>query len=146
MGRDTLTQVGRALRQLGIERIAAYSPEARWRSERMFATLQKHLTQELRLAAITDIDERTYQPVGFETAVPGSLSGNCAAFSIAGRICRTWLAASRSFGATCHRPGYTMMTGFPRSAVTMRIGVRRSVSFEMTAAASNSPFQASFRR
>ena len=55
--KDNPTQVGRALRQLGIEHIAAYSPEARGRSERMFATLQKRLPQELRLAAITDIDE-----------------------------------------------------------------------------------------
>ena len=51
------TQVGRALNQLGIELIAAYSPEARGRSERMFGTLQKRLPQELRLAGITDIRE-----------------------------------------------------------------------------------------
>jgi len=50
------TQVGRALNQLGIELIAAYSPEARGRSERMFGTLQKRLPQELRLAGITDMD------------------------------------------------------------------------------------------
>ena len=50
--KDNPTQVGRALGQLGIELIAAYSPEARGRSERMFATLQKRLPQELRLAGI----------------------------------------------------------------------------------------------
>jgi transposase len=50
------TQVGRALDQLGIELIAAYSPEARGRSERMFGTLQKRLPQELRLAGITAMD------------------------------------------------------------------------------------------
>ena len=55
--KDNPTQVGRALRQLGIEHIAAYSPEARGRSERMFATLQKRLPQELRIAGISDIDE-----------------------------------------------------------------------------------------
>ena len=49
------TQVGRALRQLGIELIPAYSPEARGRSERMFGTLQKRLPQELRLRGITDM-------------------------------------------------------------------------------------------
>ena len=48
------TQVGRALIQLGIELIPAYSPEARGRSERMFGTLQGRLPQELRLAGITD--------------------------------------------------------------------------------------------
>ena len=43
--KDNPTQVGRALQQLGIELIAAYSPEARGRSERMFGTLQKRLPQ-----------------------------------------------------------------------------------------------------
>ena len=55
--KDTPTQVGRALAQLGIELIPAYSPEARARSERMFGTLQKRLPQELRLAGITDMVE-----------------------------------------------------------------------------------------
>ncbi len=57
MDKDNPTQVGRALQRLGIELIAAYSPEARGRSERMFGTLQKRLPQELRLAGITGIDE-----------------------------------------------------------------------------------------
>jgi hypothetical protein len=55
--KDNPTQVGRALAQLGIELIAAYSPEARGRSERMFGTLQKRLPQELRLAGITNMEE-----------------------------------------------------------------------------------------
>ena len=54
--KETPTQVGRALDRLGIEMIAAYSPEARGRSERMFATLQQRLPQELRLAGVTGID------------------------------------------------------------------------------------------
>ena len=54
--KDNPTQVGRALIQLGIELIPAYSPEARGRSERMFATLQKRLPQELRLAGIATMD------------------------------------------------------------------------------------------
>jgi transposase len=49
------TQVGRALAQLGIEHIPAYSPEARGRMERLFGTLQQRLPQELRLAGITTI-------------------------------------------------------------------------------------------
>jgi len=49
-----LTQVGRALKQLGIEHIPAYSPEARGRSERMFGTLQDRLPKELQRAGITD--------------------------------------------------------------------------------------------
>ena len=55
--RDNPTQVGRALAQLGIELIPAYSPEARGRSERMFGTLQKRLPQELRLAGIATMAE-----------------------------------------------------------------------------------------
>lgn len=54
--RDQLTQLGRALAQLGIEHIPAYSPEARGRSERLFGTLQDRLPKELRLAGIADID------------------------------------------------------------------------------------------
>ncbi len=47
-----LTQVGRALSQLGITHIASYSPQGRGRMERVFGTLQKRLPQELRLARI----------------------------------------------------------------------------------------------
>ena len=43
--------------QLGIELIAAYSPQARGRSERMFGTLQKRLPQKLRLAGIATMAE-----------------------------------------------------------------------------------------
>jgi transposase len=53
--RDHPTQVKRALDQLGIELIAAYSPEARGRSERMFGTFQMRLPQELRVAGIADM-------------------------------------------------------------------------------------------
>lgn len=54
--KENLTQVGRAMQQLGIEMIPAYSPEARGRSERMFGTLQNRLPQELRSGGITTID------------------------------------------------------------------------------------------
>src|SRR5438445_8091808 len=46
------TQVGRALQELGVKMIAAYSPQARGRSERSFGTWQGRLPQELRLAGI----------------------------------------------------------------------------------------------
>ena len=49
-----LTQVHRALHQLGITLIPAYSPEARGRSERVFRTLQDRLPKELALAGITE--------------------------------------------------------------------------------------------
>ena len=50
------TQVGRALEQLGIEHIGAYSPQARGRSERAFHTLQDRLPKELKLAGLTDVE------------------------------------------------------------------------------------------
>jgi transposase len=53
--RRKLTQVGRALGQLGIEHILGYSPQARGRSERANRTLQGRLVAELRLAGITTI-------------------------------------------------------------------------------------------
>jgi transposase len=52
--RASLTQVGRALAHLGVEHIAAYSPQARGRSERVFHTLQDRLTKELALAGIAN--------------------------------------------------------------------------------------------
>ena len=55
MSKNVQTQVGRALAQLGIRHIAAYSPEARGRSERAFRTLQDRLPKELALAGITTI-------------------------------------------------------------------------------------------
>src|SRR5271170_901889 len=51
-----LTQVGRAMKELGIQMIAAYSPQARGRSERSFGTWQGRLPQELRLADITTVE------------------------------------------------------------------------------------------
>ena len=48
-----LTQVGRAMKELGVQMIPAYSPQARGRSERNFGTWQGRLPQELRLAGIT---------------------------------------------------------------------------------------------
>ncbi len=52
-----LTEVGRALKQLGIDHIAAYSPEARGRSERAFQTHQGRLPQELARAGINDMKD-----------------------------------------------------------------------------------------
>ena len=52
-----LTQVGRAMKELGIQMIPAYSPQARGRSERNFGTWQGRLPQELRLAGITTVEE-----------------------------------------------------------------------------------------
>lgn len=56
VSKTQLTQFGRAMNQLGIQMIAAYSPEARGRSERAFQTHQQRLVRELALHGITDID------------------------------------------------------------------------------------------
>ena len=56
VSKTQLTQVGRALKQLGIGHIPAYSPEARGRCERAFRTLQDRLPKELALAGITTIE------------------------------------------------------------------------------------------
>lgn len=50
-----LTQVGRAMKELGVQMIPAYSPQARGRGERNFGTWQGRLPQELRLAGITEL-------------------------------------------------------------------------------------------
>jgi len=63
-----LTQFGRAMKHLGIEMIPAYSPEARGRSERAFATHQGRLPKELVAAGITTLEaangylEEVYRP------------------------------------------------------------------------------------
>jgi transposase InsO family protein len=56
VSQEQKTQVGRALAQLGIEHIAAYSPEARGRMERVFRTLQDRLPKEFRLADIRTME------------------------------------------------------------------------------------------
>jgi transposase len=50
------TQVGRALQELGVQMIPAYSPEARGRSERNFSTWQGRLPQELRLRQLRTLE------------------------------------------------------------------------------------------
>jgi hypothetical protein len=66
--KTNLTQFGRAMSQLGITMIPAYSPEARGRSERVFSTHQDRLVKELAMAGITEMDQAneyivtTYMP------------------------------------------------------------------------------------
>lgn len=57
VNKTQLTQFGRAMKQLGIQMIAAYSPQARGRSERAFQTHQDRLVKELAFHGITDMDE-----------------------------------------------------------------------------------------
>ena len=55
-GKRQPTQFGRALEQLGVTFIAAHSPQAKGRVERLWGVLQDRLTSELRLAKAADID------------------------------------------------------------------------------------------
>lgn len=54
--KENLTQFGRAMRQMGVEMIPAYSPEARGRSERVFRTHQDRLVKELLARGITTME------------------------------------------------------------------------------------------
>ena len=91
-----LTQVGRALKELGIQMIAAYSPQARGRSERNFGTWQGRLPQELRLAGITTVEganaflrERYIAEFNTKFSVPAAEKGT--AFRRTGRTDLNWI-------------------------------------------------------
>ena len=81
--KQNLTQFGRAMRQLGIEMIPAYSPEARGRSERVFKTHQDRLVKELAMNQVTTMEEAnlyindTYLPAyNAELSHPAALEGS----------------------------------------------------------------------
>ncbi|HKP13113.1 MAG TPA: ISNCY family transposase [Blastocatellia bacterium] len=82
--RFRLTQVGRCLQQLGVQMIAAYSPQARGRSERAFRTWQGRLPQELRLQRLTTVEEanaylrQTYTRVFNEKFTVGAVQAGTA--------------------------------------------------------------------
>src|SRR5437868_3494456 len=70
-----LTQVGRAMRELGVQMIPAYSPQARGRCERSFGTWQNRLPQELRLAGISTLEQaNTFLRFAKPAAEKGRLS------------------------------------------------------------------------
>src|SRR5450755_2878486 len=84
-----LTQLGRALKELGVQMIPAYSPQARGRSERSFGIWQGRLPQELRLHGIDSLEEanrflREYYIAEFndqfaaKAAQPGTAFRKCA--------------------------------------------------------------------
>jgi transposase len=81
-----LTQVGRALRELGVQMIPAYSPQARGRSERNFGTWQGRLPQELRLHGINTLEGAQWlSPRTLHGRVQSPLSG--AGRAIRQRVC-----------------------------------------------------------
>jgi transposase len=88
-----LTQFGRAMRQLGIEMIPAYSPEARGRSERAFRTHQDRLVKELVVEGINTMDaanrylKEVYIPAfNAEFMEPAAEQGGCFVPLIVGNI------------------------------------------------------------
>jgi transposase len=91
-----LTQVGRAMKELGVQMIAAYSPQARGRSERSFGTWQGRLPQELRLAGITTVEganaflrEQYIREFNDKFSVPAAQKGT--AFRRTGRTDLNWI-------------------------------------------------------
>jgi transposase len=91
-----LTEVGRAMKELGIQMIAAYSPQARGRSERSFGTWQGRLPQELRLAGINTAEganaflrERYIGVFNAKFSVPAAEKGT--AFRRTGRTDLNWI-------------------------------------------------------
>ena len=91
-----LTQVGRAMKELGITMIPAYSPQARGRSERNFGTWQGRLPQELRLAGISTLEganaflrERYIDEFNRKFKVPAEHRGT--AFRKASRMDLDWV-------------------------------------------------------
>ena len=56
-GKEPITQVGRLLKELGIESISAHSPQAKGRVERLWGTFQDRLCSELRLAGARTMEE-----------------------------------------------------------------------------------------
>lgn len=64
-GRRSPTQFGRAMAELGVGLIAAHSPQAKGRVERLWDTLQDRLVSELRLAGVTNLEEANAYLPGF---------------------------------------------------------------------------------
>lgn len=128
-----LTQVGRALGQLGIRHIPSYSPEARGRMERVFGTLQQRLPPELRRAGVRTKEaanaylRESFVPAfnarfGKEAAEPGSAFVVYAGASLndvlcvqldrqVGRDnCVSWSGRSLQIPAQQHRHHYVKAT------------------------------------
>lgn len=83
VSKTQLTQFGRAMKYLNIQMIAAYSPQARGRSERVFETHQDRLVKELALQGITEMEEanlylqKEYMPAyNAEFMQPASAEGD----------------------------------------------------------------------
>jgi transposase len=162
VSKTQLTQVGRALKQLGIGHIPAYSPEARGRCERAFRTLQDRLPKELALAGITTVEaanrflrevylpehNRTFavapeEPASAFVVVPEALWRDVLAIQEDRRVgndnCVAWRGRSLQIPPTPLRPHLVRATvrvhDYPDGTVAIFKGPRRLASFPPAAPA-----------
>jgi hypothetical protein len=152
-----LTQVGRALAQLGITHIPSYSPQARGRMERVFGTLQNRLPQELRLAKIRTVaaanrylKERFIPDYNARFAVPAAEPGSAFVPYVGRPIqnvlcvqedrvvgadnCVSWRRRSLQIPPQRHRQHYVRATvrvhEYPDGSLTIFDGPRCLVRFD----------------
>ena len=164
-----LTQVGRALSQLGITHIASYSPQGRGRMERVFGTLQKRLPQELRLARIKTVaaanrylKERFVPDYNARFAVPAAERGTAFVPYVGRPIedvlciqedrvvgadnCVTWNRRSLQIPPQRHRRHYVRATvrvhEYPDGSLAIFDGPRCLVRFDRKGHESNAPSRA----
>lgn len=96
-----LTQVGRAMKELGVQMIPAYSPQARGRSERSFGTWQGRLPQELRLAGIHSLEDanrflREHYIEAFNAKFKIAAEQKASAFRRCGRSDLDWIFTAQT--------------------------------------------------
>jgi hypothetical protein len=141
-----LTQVGRALKQLGIRHIPSYTPEGRGRMERVFGTLQQRLVPELRRAGVRDVAaanawlRETYIPAhnerfAREAAEPGAAFVPLDGLALAEVLCVqedrqvgrdncvSWLKRSLQIPEQRHRHHYVKATVSVRHYPDARLAV-----------------------
>lgn len=99
-GRRSPTQFGRAMAEVGIQLIAAHSPQAKGRIERLWGTLQDRLVSELRLAAVTTPAEANAYLASFTSRFNRSFGTSPA---VPGSAYRPKLSASAADAALCFK-------------------------------------------
>jgi hypothetical protein len=164
VSKTQLTQVGRALKQLGIGHIPAYSPEARGRCERAFRTLQDRLPKELALAGIVTVEaanrclREVYlgehnarfavpadEPAAAFVAVPAALWRDGLCLQEARRVgndsCVAWRGRSLQIPPTPLRPHLVRATvrahAYPNGTLAIFKGPHRLASFPPAAPATS---------
>ena len=164
MDKKELTQVGRALAQLGISHIPSYSPQGRGRMERVFGTLQKRLPQELRLAKVRTIaaanrylKERFIADYNARFAVPAAEPGSAFVPYVGRPIedvlcvqenrvvgadnCVSWRRRSLQIPPQRHRQHYVRVTvrvhEYPDGSLAIFDGPRCLVRFDSKGQADN---------